>query len=120
MQLTGWSGAKPEEIVSQAAGSGFNEIIVGNHDPQYLGQLVSFGQKHEIGIYASICFGDVNDWKKRRPGVNPPLQAMNAEENDVLNDPATREVFRQAFRGGETAGEARANEHGLKLEQAGP
>ena len=84
VQLTGWGGGKPEEIVPQAAEVGFDEIIVWNHDPQYLGRLVALGQKHKIGIYASIHLGDLKDWKKRRPGVNPPLQEMNAEENAAL------------------------------------
>jgi len=84
VQLTGWGGGKPEEIVPQAAEVGFDEIIVWNHDPQYLGRLVALGRKHKIGIYSAIHLGDLKDWKKRRPGVNPPLQEMNAEENAAL------------------------------------
>ncbi|MDY0165040.1 MAG: hypothetical protein RBS80_00765 [Thermoguttaceae bacterium] len=84
VQLTGWGGGKPEEIVPQAAEVGFDEIIVWSHDPQYLGQLVAFGREHKIGIYSSIHLGDLKDWKKRRPGVDPPLQEMNAQENAAL------------------------------------
>jgi len=84
VQLTGWGGGKPEEIVPPAAEAGFDEIIVGNPDPQYLGQLVALGRKHKIGIYSSIQLGDLRDWKKRRPDVNPPLQKMNADENAAL------------------------------------
>lgn len=84
VQLTGWGGGKPEEIVPQAAAVGFGEIIVWNHDPQYLGRLVALGQKHKIGIYSSIHLGDLADWKRLRPDANPPLQEMNAEENAAL------------------------------------
>jgi hypothetical protein len=84
LQLTGWGGGKPEEIVPRAAEVGFDEIIVWNHDPEYLGRLVALGQKHRIGIYSSIHLGDLADWTKRRPGVNPPLQEMNAEERAAL------------------------------------
>ena len=84
VQLTGWGGGKPEEIVPQAAEVGFNEIIVGNHDPQYLGQIISLGQKHRIGIYSTIQLGDLKDWKKRSPDVAPPCQEMNVEEIAAL------------------------------------
>lgn len=84
VQLTGWGGGKPDEIVPQAAEVGFHEIIVWNHDPQYLGQLVAVGQKHKIGIYSSIHLSDLKDWDKRRPGVSPPLQEMNSVENAAL------------------------------------
>ncbi|MBM4047821.1 MAG: hypothetical protein FJ279_22175, partial [Planctomycetes bacterium] len=42
VQLTGWGGGKPEEIVPQAAEVGFNEIIVWNQDSAYLTRLVPF------------------------------------------------------------------------------
>lgn len=84
VQLTGWGGGKPEEIVPQAAEVGFDEILVWNHDPQYLQRLVELGKKHNIGIYSCIHLGDLKDWKKRSPGVNPPLQEMNAEELAAL------------------------------------
>jgi len=85
VQLTGWGGGKPEEVVPQAAEVGFDEIIVGSRDPQYLGQIVALGQRHKIGIYSSIQLGDLRNWKKRHPDVNPPLQEMNAEENAALD-----------------------------------
>jgi len=84
LQATGWGGGKPEEIVPQAADVGFDEIIVWNHDPEYLGRLVAVGQKHRIGIYSSIHLGDLAGWAKRCPGVKPPLQELNAEERAAL------------------------------------
>jgi hypothetical protein len=84
VQLTGWGGGKPEEIVPQAAQVGFTEIIVWNHDPHYLGRLVDLGQKHKIGMYSSIHLGDLKDWKQRRSSTNPPLQEMNAAESAAL------------------------------------
>lgn len=54
------------------------------HDRQYLGQLVAIGREHKIGIYSSIHLGDLKGWKKRRPGVAPPLQEMNDQENAAL------------------------------------
>ncbi len=80
VQLTGWGGGKPEEIVPQAAAVGFDEIIVWNHDPQYLARLVELGRRHGIGIYSSIHLGDLKGWKQYRPQAAPPLQTMNAEE----------------------------------------
>jgi len=80
-QLTGWGGGKPEEIVPQAAAVGFDEIIVWNHDPQHLARLIALGRAHDIGIYGAIHLSDVADWKRRRPGVLPPLQQMSAVEN---------------------------------------
>ena len=84
VQLTGWGGGKPEEIVPQAAAVGFTEIIVWNHDTNYLSRLIELGQKHDIGIYSSIHLADVKDWQKRRKGIVPPLQEMNKEENAAL------------------------------------
>jgi len=84
VQLTGWGGGKPEEIVPQAAEVGFNEIIVWNHDMNYLRRLVEVGSKHNIGIYSCVFLGDVKDWQKRRPNITPPLQEMNGEENATL------------------------------------
>lgn len=84
IQLTGWGGGDPDEIVPEAAEVGFDEIIVGNHDRQYLDRLIAAAQKHEIGVYSSIWLGDLADWKKRRPGVDPPLQEMNSEERAAL------------------------------------
>lgn len=85
VQLTGWGGGKPEEVVPQAAAVGFHEIIVWNHDPQYLNRLVAMGQQHGIGIYSSIHLGDLADWKRRRPKVGPPLQQMNDLERAALD-----------------------------------
>jgi hypothetical protein len=84
IQLTGWGGGKPEEIVPQAAEVGFNEIIVWNHDPKYLADLVGVARKHDIGVYSSIFLSDIKDWQKRRPNVPPPLQEMNEQEEAAL------------------------------------
>ncbi|MFZ2641272.1 MAG: hypothetical protein WA117_09775 [Verrucomicrobiia bacterium] len=84
IQLTGWGGGKPDEIVPQAAEVGFNEIIVWNQSPDYLAQLVEVGKRHNIGIYSSIFLSDVKGWMKRRAGIAPPLQEMNAQENAAL------------------------------------
>lgn len=84
VQLTGWGGGEPEVIVPQAAEVGFNEIIVWNRDADYLRRLVEVGHRHGIAIYASLSLGDVSGWRKRRPGIEPPLQAMNAEEDAAL------------------------------------
>lgn len=80
VQLTGWGGGKPEEIIPQAADVGFDEIIVWNHDPQYLERLVEVGKRYKIGAYSCIHLGDLKQWQKRCPAVSPPLQEMNAEE----------------------------------------
>ena len=84
IQLTGWGGGKPEEVVPQAAEVGFNEIIVWNQDEAYLTRLVEVAKPRDIGIYCCIHLADVKDWKKRRPDVPPPLQEMNDEENAAL------------------------------------
>ncbi|MCX6901217.1 MAG: hypothetical protein NT105_21280 [Verrucomicrobia bacterium] len=84
VQLTGWGGGKPEEIVPQAAEVGFNEIIVWNHDTNYLRRLVEVGGKHGIGVYSCVFLGDLKDWQKRRPGIAPPMQEMNKEEDAAL------------------------------------
>jgi hypothetical protein len=84
VQLTGWGGGKPEEVVPQAAEAGFTELIVVNHDTNYLYRLVEAGRPHGIGAYACIHLSDIKDWQKRRPGIAPPLQEMNPEENAAL------------------------------------
>ncbi|MBM4081648.1 MAG: hypothetical protein FJ278_18235 [Planctomycetes bacterium] len=81
VQLTGWGGGKPEEIVPQAAEVGFNEIIVWSQDSAYLTRLVEVAKPHGIGIYSCIHLADLNGWKKRRPDAAPPLQEMNEQEN---------------------------------------
>ena len=80
VQLTGWGGGKPEEVVPQAAEVGFHELILFNRDPEYLRRFVEVAQPYHIGINGCVHLGDVRDWKKRRPGVDPPLQDMNGEE----------------------------------------
>lgn len=84
VQLTGWGGGKPEEIVPQAAEVGFTEIIASNQETNYLRRLVEVGAQHGIGIYSCVHLSDVRDWKKRRLGIAPPLQEMNNEENAAL------------------------------------
>lgn len=84
VQLTGWGSGKPEEIVPQAAEVGFNEIIVWNHDTNYLARLVEVGKRHNIGVYSCVFLSDVKDWQKRRPNIAPPLQEMNEQENAAL------------------------------------
>lgn len=83
-RLTGWGGGKPEEIVPQAAEVGFDEIFVWNHDHQYLKRLVAVAREHKIDVYSSIWLGDLADWKRRRPGVDPPLQEMDSAERAAL------------------------------------
>ena len=84
VQLTGWGGGKPEEIVPQAAEVGFTELIVVNHDMNYLHRLVEAGRQHGIGAYSCIHLSDIKGWQKRRSGIAPPLQEMNQEENAAL------------------------------------
>jgi hypothetical protein len=84
VQLTGWGGGRPEEVVPQAAEVGFDELLVGGRDRAYLARYVEMGRKHGVGIYGVIHLSDLADWKKRRPGIAPPLQEMNAEETAAL------------------------------------
>jgi len=84
IQLTGWGGGKPEEIVPLAAETGFDQIVVWNQDPDYLRALIAAGRKQGIGIYASLDLNDVRVWKARHSAATPPLQVMNDEENRAL------------------------------------
>jgi len=80
VQLTGWGGGKPEEVVPQAAEVGFDEIIVTRHDAGYLRQMIELGRRHQVGIYSCVHLSDLADWKRRRPDLPPPLQQISPEE----------------------------------------
>jgi len=84
IQLTGWGGGNPEDIVPKAADTGFNEIIVWNNKPEYLNKLVQIGKKYDIGVYSSLSLTQLDRWKKRFPQSSPPLQVMNEKENAAL------------------------------------
>lgn len=84
IQLTGWGGGKPEEIVPKAADTGFNEIIVWSNDSKYLKKLAALGKKYDIGIYSSLSLSHVNRFKKTFPDEIPPLQMMNDAENECF------------------------------------
>jgi hypothetical protein len=84
VHLAGWGGGKPEEIVPLAADTGFDEIIVWSNDPAYLNMLVEWGNKFNLGIYSSLSLSHVDRFKKRFPGSEPPLQAMNEKETAAL------------------------------------
>ncbi|MFA5864073.1 MAG: hypothetical protein WC975_05230 [Phycisphaerae bacterium] len=84
IELVGWGGGVPQEIVPAAADTGFTDIAVWQHDPAYLKSLVKEGKKYGLGIYSSIFLNDTAAWKAKYPNLPPPLQEMNAQENQAL------------------------------------
>ena len=84
LQLIGWGGGKPEDIVPQAADVGFDTIIVWNNDAEYLGRLVTLGKQHGIEVYSSLSLSHADRWKKRFPTRSAPLQVMDERENAAL------------------------------------
>ena len=86
--LTGWGGGDPDVIVPKAAAVGFSEIVAPSSvscDLDRLRKWVTNGEKYGQGIYAWIFLGDLNAWKRAYPTNAPPLQVMNAAEQQVLN-----------------------------------
>jgi len=83
-QLMGWGGGDPATIVPAAAEAGFTDLIVWNQDPAYLTQLVQQAQPRGMGVYVSLYLGDVKDWKRRYPDTSPPMQEVNAEEQEAI------------------------------------
>ena len=84
IQLMGWGGGNPAEIVPAAAGVGFTDLIVWSDKADYLQELIAEGRKHGIGIYSSLSLSHVDRWKKRYPAIAPPLQAMSPQEDRAL------------------------------------
>ncbi len=84
IQLMGWGGGKPSEIVPAAADVGFTDLIVWSNESDYLQELVAEGRKHGIGIYSSLSLSHVDRWKKQYPAIAPPLQVMSPEEDEAL------------------------------------
>jgi len=83
-QLVGWGGGDPAVIVPAAAEVGFTDLIVWNHDPEYLTQLVAQAHQHGLSVYVSLHLSDVSDWKRRYPDVPPPMQEISAEEQATV------------------------------------
>ncbi len=84
IQLIGWGGGNPDDVVPAAAETGFSDIIISRHDATRVRRFVEIGERHGIGIYASISLADIDGWRKRRPGIAPPLQEMGSAENEAL------------------------------------
>jgi len=82
--LTGWGGGKAEDVVPKAAETGFAELVVHHEDKKNFANFIELGKKHGIDIYAWMFLGDIPAWKKAFPDAKPPLQVMNAAENEEL------------------------------------
>lgn len=84
VQLMGWGGGNPAEVVPAAADAGFTDIIVWLDQAEQLQSWVAAAREHGIGIYSSLSLSHVDRWKKRYPGTAPPLQVMSPEEDLAL------------------------------------
>jgi len=82
--LTGWGGGKAEDVAPRAAEVGFAELVVHHENTGNFAKFIELGKQHGIGIYAWLFLGDIPAWKKAYPDVEPPLQVMNAAEDEAL------------------------------------
>ena len=82
--LTGWGGGKAEDVVAKAADTGYKELVVHHEEAANFTHFIELGKARGIGIYAWLFLGDIGAWKKAFPTDPPPLQVMNAAENEVL------------------------------------
>jgi len=82
--LTGWGGGKAEAVVPKAAEIGFTELVVHHEDATNFTHFIELGKQHGIDIYAWLFLGDIPAWKKAYPDSKPPLQVMNAAEEEAL------------------------------------
>jgi hypothetical protein len=92
--LTGWGGRKAQQTVPAAAAIGVRQIVVHHDQAEEFTQFIELGQKHGINVFAWLTLSDVKVWKQDRPGEEPPLQVMTAEEDDAvrqINAMATRD-----------------------------
>jgi hypothetical protein len=82
--LTGWGGGKAEDVVPKAAEIGFKELVVHHEDIMNFTRFIELGKQHGMGIYAWLYLGDIPAWKKAYSDSPPPLQMMDATEEEAL------------------------------------
>jgi len=82
--LTAWSGGKAEDFVPRAAEIGVAELVVHHDDATNFTRFIDLGKQYDIGVYAWLSLGDTTAWKKVYPDTAPPMQVMNAAEDEVL------------------------------------
>ncbi len=89
LTLVGWGiDAKDlDGFMARAADVGFDALITGSQDPEFLARAVEAGAKHNIGVFAYVSpMGHVlRPWAERYPDRPVPLQVMSPDEQAGLN-----------------------------------
>ncbi|NLO05116.1 MAG: hypothetical protein GX131_04725 [candidate division WS1 bacterium] len=87
--LSGWGldAKNMETFLEQAADVGFDALITGSTDPEFLAQAVEAAAKHNISILAYISpMGHIQRaWREAYPDVPIPWQVMNDDEEAAFN-----------------------------------
>ena len=89
LTLVGWGiDAKDlDGFMAKAADVGFDALITGSLDPEFLARAVEAGAKHNIEVFAHISpMGHVTRaWKQAYPDQPVPWQVMSEGEQAALN-----------------------------------
>ncbi len=82
--LTGWglATANLEGFMAEAEAIGFDFLITGSTDPEFLRRAVAAGAQHRIGVFACISpmGGVAKLWTQRYPDRPVPWQVMTPAE----------------------------------------
>ena len=84
VEVTGWGGGNPAQVVPAAADIGFTEIVTHHDDSSIFRNFISTGKKYGIDIMAWMYLGDIQAFKNAFPESVPPLQEMSGDEQQKL------------------------------------
>lgn len=86
-------GGIPEQIIPEAKNIGASGFMCSAYPVEMLKRFVVTGKKYNVDIYATLSLADIELWKQKMPGINPPLQKMSPDEIQAyqsLKDKNTR------------------------------
>lgn len=87
--LVGWGvpGKDLETFMADAADVGFDALISGSTDPEFLARAVEAGAKHQIRVFSCITpMGRLgNLWSAEYPDRPVPWQVLTGDEEAALN-----------------------------------
>lgn len=86
-------GGESDEIIPEVKKIGACAFWCSAYPLESLKKFIKAGKKYSIDIYGTLSLADIDLWKAKKHGINPPLQKMNTEEMKVyemLKDRNTR------------------------------
>jgi hypothetical protein len=91
LTLVGWGidARDLDAFMADAAEVGFDALITGSTDPEFLARAVEAAARHDIGVYAYITpMGHAERvWRAHHPDRPVPWQVMNEDEEAAFAFP---------------------------------